>query len=313
MKYRLLTWFICCFLPFALTAQAVGESGFAPKYTERHIGHADLSRGLYYRSLQDSLPEAVTALLAEVGATATDTPPRRGVVLELIQAEAIPAISTPTTNAYRMVVSPNRIRIEYTSLRAVIAALRELTALRDKQPASRRRRIPAGEVRGWIDASQATVYRLSATPFRSPQALEAEILGAIPPTATEVELPLTSPDNGWLLPGEVLQTIDFAVPTDTRRYYTYNQLNELSKTFSEYGLKLVPLFDLTAENPHFEATVGHTLLSVEGMRFVRMLLEEFLAYTAFPAVAFVVPEGVYRDEIARIVARYPSVTARYYK
>ncbi|MDR0954243.1 MAG: hypothetical protein LBM20_02520 [Rikenellaceae bacterium] len=310
MKYRLLALFFLCFLPLALTA---GEADFAPQYTERHMGHADLSRGLFYRPPQDPLPEAVTALLVEVGATATGTPPRRGVVLELIQAEAIPVISTPTANAYRMVVSSSRIRIEYTSLRAVIAALRELTALRDEQPTSRRRRIPAGEVRGWIAASQATVYRLTVTPFRSPQALEAEILGAIPPTATEVELPLTSPDNGWLLPGEVLQTIDFAVPTDTRHYYTYGQLNELSKTFSRYGLNLVPLFDLTAKNPHFEATVGHALLSVEGMRFVRMLLEEFLAHTAFPAVAFVVPEGVYRDQIARIVAQYPSVSARYYK
>lgn len=316
MNYRLTILLALCLSVSALSAQTAENRVHPPQYRERGAGYADLSRGVYYRVTDTSLAEGVLAEVRKAGVSVTTSAaPRRSIVLELTQAGAISGIPADASNGYRLTVTPTRISVEYASVRAAITALQQLTGLRREHldESSRRQRLPAYEIRGWTDGSGAETFRLRNTPFLSAERLNKEFYALIPAFAAEVEIVLTTAENGWLVPGEILREIDFEVPAESRRFYTYDELNRLGDTFGGYGLELIPTFDLATPNAHFESAIGHPMLSVEGMRFVRLLLEEFFARTEFQAAAFVVPAGRYREQVEEIVARYPQITdVRFY-
>lgn len=122
-----------------------------------------------------------------------------------------------------------------------------------------------------------------------------------------VELAMTDSVDGWYVEGNVLRLVNDIETINSGEYYTYESLNRMITVFSANGVALVPLFDLGAENIRFENVTGHVMLSVEGFRFVKALLTEFMESTEFARIAFSIPEGKYRDELSAFMADFPAV------
>lgn len=88
-------------------------------------------------------------------------------------------------------------------------------------------------------------------------------------------LVLVSPE-GWAVQSDVFRLINPRDDIHTGRCLTYAEVERIRVCAEANGLELVPVFDLlSASNPDFERVTGHRMHSVEGMRFIRALLEEY--------------------------------------
>lgn len=59
------------------------------------------------------------------------------------------------------------------------------------------------------------------------------------------------------------------------KYYTASQINLLIGAASREKVTLIPVIDLFSDNKPFRELTGHGVWSVEGMRFVRRIIEEY--------------------------------------
>lgn len=89
--------------------------------------------------------------------------------------------------------------------------------------------------------------------------------------------------------------------------YSPTQIAQFVKSASDAGKRFVPAVDLISPNPIFEAYTGHSMNSVEGMRFVRAMIEQCARVWKVKAICIgrksTVIDGRYSAFLADIAAR----------
>lgn len=290
---------------FLLLVSSLGayaqETPFAPQRTEYRsgIGNADLSRGIVLTSgANGENPPVVLRLLDKAGIPySRGTASRRNVRLTIEQVGEIPGAPVNNGNVYSIEVSSGSIWIQYTSL---LAASDAILYLGELYRGAHRQRLPGSYMMGWNTGHSASVFRWT------------EPGTEIPLYATRVEMMLTDPVKGWIGACDVLQAVDYPESLYTGVSFTYADIEaERQKLLANGVVEVLPVFDLTTPNRCFEEITGHSMLSVEGMRFVTLLLDAYFAESGTGAVGFIVPEGRYRDQIREIVGRYPHIELRF--
>ena len=301
MKYRLL--FLSLVLLFPVLLWGVPEQRnpvASPRFAERLTGRANLSDGIYWNGDEKSgMIQSLTDFFSERGIpmNAGNRPSRKNIVLEVRQVTSIPAIPADAFHGYSIHISPSQITIRYLTPQAEILAGRQLMRLiREQGPIRKKVYLPCYEIRDWMTAEELTAFR-----WNGPQSV-------IPLNATIVEMMLTDPTLGWAGAGNVLQAVGYEQSLYPGADITYADIEMERKKLESRGLEVLPVFDLTDENVRFEEVTGHPMLSVEGMRFIQLLLDAYFSASGTTSVAFIVPAGRYRDQIREIVSRYPNIT-----
>lgn len=85
--------------------------------------------------------------------------------------------------------------------------------------------------------------------------------------------------NKWQLRNTVFTNVNSKYPFQAA--YTVAQVNQMTEIARREKVTLIPRMELLAENAEFRAITGHSIFSVEGMRFVRALLEEYAQQVNF--------------------------------
>ena len=299
MKNRFLfLFFACIFFLSAGKAQSTEEA--VSQRQERLGGYLKLSGGVYGERLDDPVAaESLWRFFRENRFSATkEGPYRRAKAVSLKQTEAIDRVPEGAIDAYRIWIGSSTIGFEYTSARAAAMAVQAFEDFAEKHRMEFRRlkRLPCYDIRGWRTGRNGGTFR-----WTEPESV-------VPPDASAVEMRLTDPVKGWIGAGAVLKAVGYNEPLYSGASVTYADIEETNRQLVAEGIDVYPVFDLSGTNERFEQVVGHPMLSVEGMRFVRMLLEAYFTETSFGSVGFVVPEGRYREQIREIVARYPQIT-----
>lgn len=84
-------------------------------------------------------------------------------------------------------------------------------------------------------------------------------------------------NNNWRVETSTFSLINpKAKLSTTNQLYTHTQIRELMEYARRQRLNLIPTVELLSKNSEFETVTGHSLFSVEGMRFVRAILEEYV-------------------------------------
>lgn len=285
-------------LPSVVSAQE--ERGAPQIVTFRSGDDADLSRGIVLMPDTDGgNPPVILRLLDESGIPYTrGNQSGRGASLEIKRVAAIRHAPENNGNVYSIEVSGGSISVEYTSPLAASDAISYLGEL--YRGLGRRKRMAGQNIIGWNTNHSSSVFRWT------------EPGTEIPLYATRVEMMLTDPVKGWIGACDVLHAVDYHESLYEGAMLTYADIEaERQKLLDNGVLEVLPVFDLTTTNRCFEEVTGHPMLSVEGMRFVTLLLDAYFAESGTGAVGFIVPEGRYRDQVREIVGRYPHVDVRF--
>ncbi len=184
------------------------------------------------------------------------------------------------TTAYLIEVKRGSIKIHYTSMLMLEAALEDFyTLLSDKNGVkfvqgakimyhsglSARKALVDKSDKGVLDGVSSVV-----DPKKLTKAIEQEVKKG----DTEVKVALVSSEV-FRVPFRVFEGINPQIPSICEDGgYTQAQIRDFIATANKNGGVFIPAFDLLSENSQFERYTGHKLTSAEGMRFVRAIIEE---------------------------------------
>ena len=269
----------------------------APQYQELTTGYTDFTRGVHFGQAPEIPAVQELARFFETKNIPRSNH-RRSVKIVFSPLRTIPSLPADMPDGYRIILHSGRIDIDYTSSRAAMLAVRTLESLYNKhiRAVNARKRIPCYEVRGWMTDNDRIVAR-----WTGPDS-------DIPLHAFAVEMRLTDPLKGWIGAGTTLERVGYHTSLYTGASVTYTDIETIRGQLAADGIDVLPVFDLSTANDRFEEITGHPMLSVEGMRFVRMLLEAYLNETSSVSIGFIVPEGRYRQQVREIVGCYPHIT-----
>ncbi len=297
------------FFAECLRAQPLVTDDPTVRYQRAGSGYLSLDRGLVFAGDTDAkAAEGARRFFAEKGVKVDPVKKIRKIpALEWLAVEAVTGVPEGTVHGFRIEITSVRARMEYTSPRAAAAASRVLKNLYGLNspsaptPGKIRHHLPAIEVRGWVDNLSSVSFRLPASGYYSPSYIEEHLHEIVPPDADRVEILFTESDRGWLIPGESMRLIHPGKTIYRDQCYSYDQIAELYEYLGSHNMELVPVFDLETPNRYFEEATGHPVLSVEGFRFVRTLLVEFMEKSRFDTLCVILKDPRYRDQLTAAV------------
>lgn len=178
-------------------------------------------------------------------------------------------------DAWRMEVRPRLVTVSFTTENSLRHALEALKGAIERD-ADGKYYIQGGVTTDWgarTAANDREATADAATSLRPVSDLEAAVkrLGG---KSGEVYLILVNSDS-WRMESPSLELAGPAkglYPTDG--YYTVRQLKLLADAARRSRVEIIPTLELFAENRPLLAAFGHSVFSVEGMRFVRAAIED---------------------------------------
>lgn len=294
------------------------QRGDAPEGIRiRNSGSANLSNGVWIRSpRQDRATDLLLDFFQQEAVPVNEGgPSRKSIIVEMNLVEALPDVPSGKKHGYHLRITPSEITIKAVSPHGMTSAIRVLKQLYRESKGEKKtfsfkekKLMPCYQITGWSPEGGDGSFRITNNPFHPASELIDKTDAVVPQEFSQVELMLTEPDRGWLIPGEILLSVNGPAAIHSGDYYTYEDINRLIKRMENFQIELIPTFDLTAPNSRFEEVVGHRMLSVEGLRFIRALLDEFLNATICDTLNFIIPEGKYRALLEEIIQEYPQVT-----
>ena len=310
--------FCCWFAAFSffllgkVSAQALPELPLV----NRHLGTVTLSNGVYLEGEEAGLGlQRLENYLAEWGVVVSKAAPqRRSVKFRVGRTDHIDRMPSDARHGYDLRISPLEITIEATSPQGITAAVEQFRKWYEAEVRGSLRRIqlPCAEIRGWVPASKLIVFRPDNDIFIPVSESLNGLETLIPPETDQLEWIMTDSLKGWFIPGYSLHAVGYTDPIHSGVCYSYHEIEQLAGKLNTLEIETVPVFDLRGTNARFEMLTGHPMLSVEGFRFVRVLLEEFLSETNFTAVGFIIPDEKYQEPLQEVVTRVsPSVEIQF--
>lgn len=173
-------------------------------------------------------------------------------------------------DALQITVTPNVVKISYTSDQGLKKALDFLRRITDRTS------IQGNDITDWRSEAAKPLGGVFDASSRMATMTQIETY-ARADRGREVYVQLVDGSN-WRLESSVFAVINPKVriyPTDG--YYTIKQISGLADKLERSRITLIPVIDLINSNEPFQSVTGHCLNSVEGMRFVRAILEEYAA------------------------------------
>lgn len=228
-----------------------------------------LTRSIVVVSSRNELAsqQAIIKLLAQQGVIASGSFSSRTFKSRIVLEKVRGIDNINESNAYKIKVTAKKITIYYTSESALERAITKFASL-----LTPRKLIAAGEIVDWNKSKIKKGVIDVSKKMMSISEIESSLKHN---KEREIFLQLVDEDN-WRLESPAFDIINPGVkiyPSDG--YYKPEQIATLLSKVNNSRFTLIPTLDLITPNKVFERATGHSQFSVEGMRFIRAIIEEF--------------------------------------
>lgn len=193
--------------------------------------------------------------------------------IEVCLVDALPGVSLNADEAYKLSVTANRIKVEAVTERGAywaLQTLRQLQVRKGKSCLIKGCEItdwPAFRVRGFmqdVGRSYISVEELKK---------EIEVLSRFKINVFHWHL---TENQSWRLESKIFPMLNDSVNTTRMpgKYYTLEEARELVDFCKAHGMMLIPEIDMPGHSAAFIRTFRHDMQSPEGMKILKLLVEE---------------------------------------
>ena len=268
MKQKLfVTLILCLWLP---VAYAAGNLNLLPwpqqvDWTKQTFSGKDISL-----SLAGNTGQMVTDWLQESNININ---PASKKVSRVTLVENLPEATINQDEAYKLQVSSQGIAIEATTEQGVYRAIQTLRQLTEKK--SGRSFVtgckiidwPAFRIRGFMQDVGRTYIPM--------EELKREIAKLAQYKINVFHWHLTE-NQSWRLESKIFPMLNDSIHTTRMpgKYYTLEEAKELVEFCKRHQVLLIPEFDMPGHSAAFVSTFRHDMQSPEGMKILKLLIEE---------------------------------------
>lgn len=268
MKQKLfVTLMLCLWLP---VAYAAGNLNLLPwpqqvDWTKQTFSGKDISL-----SLAGNTGQMVTGWLQESNININ---PASKKVFRVTLVENLPEATINQDEAYKLQVSSQEIAIEATTEQGVYRAIQTLRQLTEKKggrsfvTGCKIIDWPAFRIRGFMQDVGRTYIPM--------EELKREIAKLAQYKINVFHWHLTE-NQSWRLESKIFPMLNDSIHTTRMpgKYYTLEEAKELVEFCKRHQVLLIPEFDMPGHSAAFVSTFRHDMQSPEGMKILKLLIEE---------------------------------------
>lgn len=201
--------------------------------------------------------------------------------VKIVEDKAFPEASLNLKEAYKLQVSPTGITIEATTGQGVYHALQTLRQLTERQGS--KIRITGCEITDWPAFRIRGFMQDVGRSYISMDELKREIAILSRYKINVFHWHLTE-NQSWRLESKLFPMLNDSVNTTRMpgKYYTQEEARELVDFCKQHNMLLIPEFDMPGHSAAFIRTFRHDMQSPEGMKILKLLVDEVCETFAVP-------------------------------
>ena len=210
------------------------------------------------------------AFIAEMGGIVS---PKATAVIEVKLLPSLPEIPMNRDEAYRLNVTRKRITVEAVTERGVYWAMQTLRQLAEKK--NSKIQIQGAEIVDWPAFRVRGFMQDVGRSYISLEELKREIAVLAKFTINVFHWHLTE-NQSWRLESKIFPMLNDSANTTRMpgKYYTLEEAKELVAFCKEHHMTLIPEIDMPGHSAAFIRTFRHDMQSPEGMKILKLLLDE---------------------------------------
>ncbi len=210
------------------------------------------------------------AFIAEMSGTVS---PKATAVIEVRLLPSLPEIPMNRDEAYRLNVTKKRITVEAVTERGVYWAMQTLRQLAEKR--NSKTQIQGAEIVDWPAFRIRGFMQDVGRSYISLEELKREIAALAQFKINVFHWHLTE-NQSWRLESKIFPMLNDSVNTTRMpgKYYTLEEAKELVAFCKAHHMTLIPEIDMPGHSAAFIRTFRHDMQSPEGMKILKLLLDE---------------------------------------
>ena len=210
------------------------------------------------------------AFIAEMGGIVS---PKATAVIEVKLLPSLPEIPMNRDEAYRLNVTRKRITVEAVTERGVYWAMQTLRQLAEKK--NSKIQIQGAEIVDWPAFRVRGFMQDVGRSYISLEELKREI-AVLAKFKINVFLWHLTENQSWRLESKIFPMLNDSANTTRMpgKYYTLEEAKELVAFCKEHHMTLIPEIDMPGHSAAFIRTFRHDMQSPEGMKILKLLLDE---------------------------------------
>ena len=210
------------------------------------------------------------AFIAEMGGTVS---PKATAVIEVKLLPSLPEIPMNRDEAYRLNVTRKRITVEAVTEQGVYWAMQTLRQLAEKK--NSKTQIQGAEIVDWPAFRVRGFMQDVGRSYISLEELKREIAVLAKFKINVFHWHLTE-NQSWRLESKIFPMLNDSANTTRMpgKYYTLEEAKELVAFCKEHHMTLIPEIDMPGHSAAFIRTFRHDMQSPEGMKILKLLLDE---------------------------------------
>ncbi|WP_455612799.1 family 20 glycosylhydrolase [Bacteroides congonensis] len=269
MKNKLILLIYFTINLYTLSVAKAGDYHLLPqpqKFTPSHINFQVNKVMLSTPVLQQEWE----AFIAEMGGTVS---PKATAVIEVKLLPSLPEIPMNRDEAYRLNVTRKRITVEAVTERGVYWAMQTLRQLAEKK--NSKTQIQGAEIIDWPAFRVRGFMQDVGRSYISLEELKREIAVLAKFKINVFHWHLTE-NQSWRLESKIFPMLNDSANTTRMpgKYYTLEEAKELVAFCKEHHMTLIPEIDMPGHSAAFIRTFCHDMQSPEGMKILKLLLDE---------------------------------------
>ena len=235
---------------------------FTPSHTSFQVNKVKLSTPV--------LQQEWEAFIAEMSGTVS---PKATAVIEVRLLPSLPEIPMNRDEAYRLNVTKKRITVEAVTERGVYWAMQTLRQLAEKR--NSKTQIQGAEIVDWPAFRIRGFMQDVGRSYISLEELKREIAALAQFKINVFHWHLTETQS-WRLESKIFPMLNDSVNTTRMpgKYYTLEEAKELVAFCKAHHMTLIPEIDMPGHSAAFIRTFRHDMQSPEGMKILKLLLDE---------------------------------------
>ncbi len=210
------------------------------------------------------------AFIAEMGGTVS---PKTTAVIEVKLLPSLPEIPMNRDEAYRLNVTRKRITVEAVTEQGVYWAMQTLRQLAEKK--NSKTQIQGAEIVDWPAFRVRGFMQDVGRSYISLEDLKREIAVLAKFKINVFHWHLTE-NQSWRLESKIFPMLNDSANTTRMpgKYYTLEEAKELVAFCKAHHMTLIPEIDMPGHSAAFIRTFRHDMQSPEGMKILKLLLDE---------------------------------------
>lgn len=209
--------------------------------------------------------------LSDCGISVIESPDNRRLTVNLV--DSIPGIPVNPDEAYRLRVTSDEIRIEATTETGIYRAVQTLRQLTEKK--GKGISVTGCEIVDWPAFRVRGFMQDVGRSYISPEELKREIAILSRYKINVFHWHLTE-NQAWRLQSKRFPMLSDSTNTTRMpgKFYTLEEARELVDFCKRHYVTLIPEIDMPGHSAAFVRAFGHDMQSPEGMKILKLLLDE---------------------------------------